>query len=253
MQLHIGMTSVDLVHENGSLLAKLEDLCACFGLTDPEYRELETHMPKARPCRQGYVPLGAFLAAMSHFMQDDFNAAMTEQRTREQLRELELRTHNYIFLLGALGHDLLGSPLGSMDGESGSGDSLDMEQVTERRKRMAADASLKRMKGELTMVCQRMRYMGDLGLAVADLLEDLPKRGQDTANELYGTAMNLLDLMHTSCWEYTQWFGRYSACFIHLDKLAGNRPDSQQGNGADACGQSPADEPATNRNQQNHP
>ncbi len=116
---------------------------------------------------------------------------------------------------------------------------------------MAADASLKRMKGELTMVCQRMRYMGDLGLAVADLLEDLPKRGQDTANELYGTAMNLLDLMHTSCWEYTQWFGRYSACFIHLDKLAGNRPDSQQGNGADACGQSPADEPATSKTTHN--
>ena len=146
MQLHIGMTSVDLVHENGSLLAKLEDLCACFGLTDPEYRELETHMPKARPCRQGYVPLGVFLAAMSHFMQDNFNAAMTEQRTREQLRELELRTHNYIFLLGALGHDLLGSPLGSMDGESGSGDSLDMKQVTERRKKMAAEASLKHWK-----------------------------------------------------------------------------------------------------------
>ncbi len=248
MQLHIGITSVDLVHENGSLLAKREDLCACFGLTDPEYRELETHMPKARPCRQGYVPLGVFLAAMSHFMQDDFNAAMTEERTREQLRELELRTHNYIFLLGALGHDLLGSPLGS--GDFGDADSLDMQQVTERRKKMAADASLKHMKGELMIVSQRMRHMADLGLAVADLLEDLPKRGQDTAHELYCTAVNLLDLMHTSCWEYTQWFGRYSSCFIHLDEVAKKQPD----NGADAPGHPAADDATGNTdNQQHHP
>ncbi len=214
MQLSIGLTSVDLLHENGSLLARRDDLCACFGLTNPEYEELEAYMPKALPCREGYIPLGAFLAAMSHVMHAALSDAMNEQRTAEQLHELELRTHNYIFLLGALGQDLLGSPQRMEGADSGTDLGEDAEKARERQSSCADSATLK---NELSAIAQHMRLLGELEGDIVQLLDSMPAQDEVKSLALHKAATSLLDLMHTTCWEYTRWYALYSASFHNTD------------------------------------
>lgn len=222
MQLSIGLTTVDLLHENGSLLASRDDLCACFGLTRPEYEHMMTFMPpETEPCRDGYLPLGAFLKAVSQVMHQDLSDP--ELHSAEQLRELELRTHNYIFLLGALGYDLLGSHqdevgrAGAAAAGMGSADELpdtaalcrELEHVSER---MATAARL------MSTVSGTLQHLADADAGTAaDSLR--------TREKLHRTASDLYDLMHVTSWEYTRWYALCSARFF-MNPAAASSPAS---------------------------
>lgn len=201
MHMRIGMTKVDFLHEKGSLIADIEGLCSCFGLTTPEFEEVRAALPETFPCRDGYLPLGAFLTAISHVIREQTQLSQEEALSMDQLHELELRTHNYILLVGALGQDLLGSRIAS--------EFTGHEPVVELKALSAMELT-----EELKGFAVHLKEMSELCLTVFDLLKSLNKENE-SAIGLYRTATQLLDMIHTSCWEYTRWYSLYTTSFNH--------------------------------------
>ena len=197
MQMRIGVTSIDFQHENGSLLAEIAGLCACFGLTRPELEDLFAKMPAALPCREGYVPLGAFLTACSQLLRESMTLCEEGALSREQLRELELRTHNYILLVGALSQDLLGSCQSLPAISSAPGPQVQPLTAGE-------------LHTELASFTQTLKSMARICLELFDSLETMTDASRPPSS-LFGTATSLLDMIHTACWEYTRWYSLYQA------------------------------------------
>ena len=224
MQLSIGLTKVDLVHEQGSLLASRDDLCACFGLTRPEYEHLLTHLPpETMACREDYLPLGAFLTAVSHIMHQDL--ADPERRTAEQLHELELRTHNYIFLLGALGYDLLGSHQDEVSqadaAAAGAGEAGALpETQTLCRELEGITVCLKAIDQLKAAVLQKLQ-------GLTEHAANSPETSSEAIQDLHRTTSDLYDLMHTTCWEYTRWYALCSARFFMNSSVHQNKEHRQ--------------------------
>ena len=201
MHMRIGMTRVDFLHEKGSLIADVDGLCSCFGLTTPEFEEVRAALPESFPCREGYLPLGAFLTAISHVIKEQTRLSREDSLSMDQLHELELRTHNYILLVGALGQDLLGSRIAS--------EFTGNEPVVELKA-----LSVEELTSELKSFAANLKTMGEHCISIFDLLDSLNKENE-SAISLYRTATHLLDMMHTSCWEYTRWYSLYTTSFNH--------------------------------------
>ena len=183
MQMRIGVTSIDFQHENGSLLAEIAGLCACFGLTRPELEALFAKMPAALACSQ--------------LLRESMTLCEEGALSREQLRELELRTHNYILLVGALSQDLLGSCQSLPAISSASGPQVQPLTAGE-------------LHTELASFTQTLKSMARICLELFDSLETMTDASRPPSS-LFGTATSLLDMIHTACWEYTRWYSLYQA------------------------------------------
>ncbi|MDO5536774.1 MAG: hypothetical protein Q4F72_04525 [Desulfovibrionaceae bacterium] len=212
MQMMIGITPVDFLHENGSLLADIRGLSECFGLTVPELDELTDQLPEIFPVREGYIPLGLFLSAFNKIMREDLKDEPQGEFSMSRLREIELRAHNYVFLVGFMGRDLLGAAHGhpGFDPESGMEHAAGPDDPeTEAPAAEPAPADPKALWKAIGEFGRMLHDSAELYTDLQDQLAGL-EPGAELPDEFYDTATSLLDMMQSACWEYTRWYSLHA-------------------------------------------
>lgn len=204
MELHLGLASIDVKHSRGSLLAEIEGLRSCFGLTTPEFDDLRAKAPAIDAATvDGYVPLAVFLSAMGENLKERLDGLGLSMSVPE-LREMEIRWHTQILLVGVLARDLLGG----IEAAPGTELAATVTAPKDPHPRVAPMPSEKQMRSRFDSIST---LLDDMCALRNCLREDMENADFTTplSRETCLMATNFYDGCQTLAWNVTSWYGPF--------------------------------------------